>query len=234
MAVKNPEKVKQGKTNRKKGGDFELKVRHDLESKGWTVSKWQNNVELEEVCWCGSEGKNICPRCGNIFCDSHGEWTGSDLGDENLCNECYHNNEPDEKKFVGKLIPAKRKYNPFTKRPMAEGTGFPDFICYTRLDQFDGNLNHVLRKIGNYEKENHWEVIGVEVKSNGYLDKEEREKCKWLLENKIFSKILIAEKLEPQIWDNKVLEQFGIDTTKKRVPKFIINYKEFVPTEGFK
>ena len=39
-----------------------------------------------------------------------------------------------------------------------------------------------------------YEVIGVECKSNGYLTPEEREKCKWLLENKIFSKILIAKK----------------------------------------
>jgi len=39
-----------------------------------------------------------------------------------------------------------------------------------------------------------YEIIGVECKSNGYLTPEEREKCKWLLENKIFSKILIARK----------------------------------------
>ena len=39
-----------------------------------------------------------------------------------------------------------------------------------------------------------YEVIGVESKSNGYLTKEEKEKVKWLLKNKIFSKILIAKK----------------------------------------
>ena len=74
----------------------------------------------------------------------------------------------------GKLIPAKRKYNPFFK-VLGIGTGFPDFICFKK----EGKL---------------YEVIGVEVKANGWLDKKEKEKCKWLLENKVFSKILIAKK----------------------------------------
>ncbi len=81
----------------------------------------------------------------------------------------------------GKLIPAKRKYNPF-KRAYSIGTGFPDFIAYKMNNWFEG------------EPRIEYEVIGVEAKSNGYLDKQEREKCKWLLENKIFSKILIAKK----------------------------------------
>ena len=38
---------KQGKKNRKKGGDFEREVRADMESKGYIVSKWSNNVECE-------------------------------------------------------------------------------------------------------------------------------------------------------------------------------------------
>ncbi len=74
----------------------------------------------------------------------------------------------------GRIIPARRKYNPFLKA-LSIGTGFPDFIAFRR-------------------KEDDYEVIGVEVKANGWLDKEEKEKCKWLLENKIFSKILIAKK----------------------------------------
>jgi len=39
----------QGKKNRAAGGRFELKVRAELEKQGWIVSKWQNNVEFEEV-----------------------------------------------------------------------------------------------------------------------------------------------------------------------------------------
>ena len=37
-------------------------------------------------------------------------------------------------------------------------------------------------------------IYGVEVKSNGYLNKEEKEKCDWYLENKIFLNIMIAKK----------------------------------------
>lgn len=73
-----------------------------------------------------------------------------------------------------KLIKAKRKFNPFSKI-LGIGTGFPDLICFKR----DGNL---------------YEIMGVEVKANGWLDKSEKEKCKWILDNQIFSKILIAKK----------------------------------------
>ena len=74
---------------------------------------------------------------------------------------------------IGKVVPAKRKYNPF-KKVMVIGTGFPDFICIK-------NTKGV------------FEVIGVEVKKKGYLDKVEKGMCYWLLENKVFSKILIAK-----------------------------------------
>ena len=57
----------------------------------------------------------------------------------------------------GKIVPAKRKYNPFLKA-LSIGTGFPDFICFRHRE-------------GNYD------VIGLEVKGNGYLDKTERGMC---------------------------------------------------------
>ena len=76
-----------------------------------------------------------------------------------------------------KLIPAKRKFNPFLK-VLGMGTGFPDFVCFKKVSS------------GNYD------VIAVEVKANGYLDSIERGMCQWMLENKIFSKILIAKKAE--------------------------------------
>ena len=37
---------KQGKKNRRKGSNFELQVRHYLESQGWIVCKWANQVEF--------------------------------------------------------------------------------------------------------------------------------------------------------------------------------------------
>lgn len=73
-----------------------------------------------------------------------------------------------------KLVKSRRKYNPFSK-VLSIGTGFPDFIGF-RL-----------------AKEN-YEVIGVEVKVNGWLDRSEKEKCWWYLEKKIFSKILVAKR----------------------------------------
>jgi len=119
--MKNPDKVIQGKKNRKKGAEFERKVRADLQAKGWIVSKWQNNV------------------------------------------------------FENKLIPAKMG------RFRTNQGGFPDFIVFRECPDID-NWNR------------YYEVIGVECKVGKYLDKEEKDKCKWLLDNKIFNKIHIAFK----------------------------------------
>lgn len=137
-----------GKKARAAGARFELKVRKDLESKGWIVSKWMNNVELKIY------NKTTFEKWG------HAEY--------------------------GKLIPSKHKFRG-PGIPMAIGTGFPDFIAF-KNDGYIGKEPHE-DMIGF-----HYSVIGVEVKSNGYLDKAEKEKCKWLLDNNIFSKILIASK----------------------------------------
>ena len=119
---------KQGKRNRKKGGDFEREVRAELESKGYIVSKWSNNVEC--------------------------------IVEDNV-------NLPGKKIYkCAKLIPAKHKFNPFNK-VMSMGTGFPDFIAY--------------KKVGKG-----FMILGVEAKSNGYLDQEEKSKCRWLRSNNIW------------------------------------------------
>jgi tRNA G46 methylase TrmB len=119
------ENIEQGKKARKRGGDFELKVRRDLESKGWIVSKWQNNIDLEKK----------------------------------------------------EITPAKRVFNPFRK-VMAIGTGFPDFIAFQSVGETTYN------------------VIGVECKINGILSKEEKEKCAFMLNQKIFNNIWISKKIE--------------------------------------
>jgi len=90
-----------------------------------------------------------------------------------------------DKSNILRLMPAKRKYNPFLKA-LGVGTGFPDFIAFKKVEKFidaDG-----------IEQDAGYEIRGVEVKSNGYLDKIEKDMCHWLLDNKIFSKILIAKK----------------------------------------
>ena len=94
-----------------------------------------------------------------------------DLEEKKFVVDKWTNNIDLEKK---KIVPAKRKYNPF-KKAMVIGTGFPDFICI---------------KLSKSSKK---EIIGVEVKRKGYLKPEERKKAKWYLDNNIFSKILIAK-----------------------------------------
>ena len=64
--------VKQGKRNRRMGADFERRTRADLEKKGWIVSRWQNNVEFEQIEYpvdsnCGwTEGKCIPAKQGRF------------------------------------------------------------------------------------------------------------------------------------------------------------------------
>jgi len=45
---KKKTEIKKGRKARASGSQFELKVRRDLEKKGRTVDKWNNNVDLEE------------------------------------------------------------------------------------------------------------------------------------------------------------------------------------------
>jgi len=97
-----------------------------------------------------------------------------DLEDKGRIVDKWNNNvDLDE----GKLIIAKRKFNPFSK-VMTIGVGFPDFV----------SIKHVHREM--------YSVIGVEVKMNGILSKVEKEKCVWYLKNKVFSQIWIAKKGE--------------------------------------
>ncbi len=73
-----------------------------------------------------------------------------------------------------KLVKVKNKFLGPGK-PIMLGAGFPDFIAFRT-------------------KGKSYEIIGVEARTIGSLSKEEREKCEWYLNNKIFSKILIAKK----------------------------------------
>ena len=118
--MKDPKKVADGKRSKVQGAAFELRVRKDLEEKGWIVDRWSNNVK------------------------------------------------------DNKLVPAKVTWRRTPKGmfPMGLNSGFPDFTAF-RYDT---------------------KIIGVECKMTGKLDKEEKEKCQWLLDNNIFSKILIASK----------------------------------------
>jgi hypothetical protein len=152
--MKDPNKVKRGKASRAAGNRFELKVRHDLESKGWIVCKWQNNVEFEEV----------------------------------EMNEIIGTS--------GKLIPAKHKFNFFSKA-MTMGTGFPDFVCFkyrdiiTDIIKSNGFGNSYIPSICK----NCFEVQLVESKMAGVLDKTEKEKINWIKDN-LRIPVIVAKKGE--------------------------------------
>lgn len=165
MAVKDPKKVKSGKKSKAQGAEFERRVRKDLEEKGWIVDKWTNNVEFDE------DVKGIKEKGQKDF--------------------------PEISKGIqeGKLIKAKPKFvfNPGLRRrmPMGMGSGFPDFIAYKfNYVSNDSPINPLDWSEFDYG----FVIIGIESKMNGKLDAEEKEKCRWLLRNKIFSKILIASK----------------------------------------
>ena len=129
---------KQGKKNRAAGKKFEFEVKEDLESKGWILCKWANQIEFD------SEGN-------------------------------------------GKIVGAKPKWNPFKKSIMYSGVGFPDYLAFKRrLDKT--------------------QIILVEAKKNGYLDKEERLKCDWLVKNDIVDEVMVAKKGKAKI-EYKIIEK---------------------------
>lgn len=166
--MKDPKKVARGKKSRASGGNFELRTRKDLEMREWIVSKWPNNVEFES------------------FSDSY-------EGDVNLTLTGT----------IGKIIPAKNKFLGIGI-PMSIGTGFPDFIAFRQITTAPQGKSIIINhkcdycekdaQVVEFKMSTIYEVIGVESKMNGNLDKQEIEKCRWYLENRVFDKILISEK----------------------------------------
>ncbi len=120
-----------------------------------------------------------------------------DLESKGMVVDKWSNNIDLEKK---EIIIAKRKYNPFKKMMMAIGTGFPDFIA----------IKHVHDGL--------YRIIGVEVKTNGTLSKEEKEKCALYLQKEVFSKIWIAKAVKKgnktEIEYDDFLEKYGKNYNK--------------------
>ena len=85
----------------------------------------------------------------------------SDLEKEGWVVDKWTNNVDLEE---GKLVKARPKFvfNPKLMRriPIGMSLGFPDFIAFR-------------------PKGKNYEIVGVEVKTGGSLDKEEKEKCRW-------------------------------------------------------
>lgn len=131
--------------------------------------------DLEEDGWIVDKFTNNVDMTTNLNPDRNGT---TDMGDGVYASTLAY--YPPK---YGKLIPAKRKYAGFG-RPMVIGTGFPDFVTFRNISYGDEG-----DKVSSL-----YEVVGVECKCNGNLDRIEKEKCRWLLKKNIFSKILIAEK----------------------------------------
>ena len=185
--MKDLKKVTQGKKNRASGATFELRVRKDMTEKGWVVDKFGLNVEFENIEVMKVNGEKAM----------------------------------DLKK--GKLIQAKNKWAGFN-RPMMMGAGFPDFVCFRRIKMIDdAEVKEIsLMSDGSFDpafiiKKSHYgdyQVIGVECKVNGILTKLEKQKCKWLLDNNVFSKILIASKTKVKNRVVIVYKEFDTNTYK--------------------
>jgi hypothetical protein len=47
VVLKKKSKINEGRRAKISGGNFEARVRRDLEEKGWIVDKWSNNVDLD-------------------------------------------------------------------------------------------------------------------------------------------------------------------------------------------
>jgi hypothetical protein len=123
-----------------------------------------------------------------------------DLEDKGRIVDKWTNNVEFEKGSDGEIISStgkiiiSRKYNPF-KKMLIVGTGFPDFI----------SIKHVHSGL--------YSVIGVEVKVNGILSKEEKEKCAFYLQKGIFSKIWVAKPVKNgkkiEVAYDDFLEKYG-------------------------
>ena len=92
----------------------------------------------------------------------------------------------------GKIIIAKSKYNPFLKRVINEGSGWPDHLAI-RHDKEHPEL---------------FNVIGVESKRAKYLDNSEKRMATFYLDNKIFTKIYIAYPIKQGRHTQIVYQQF--------------------------
>jgi len=103
--------VKRGKKNKASGAAFELRVRSDLEEKGWIVDKWSNNVEFEKNE--ATHNPELSKSKGIVRKEFDGvQWI--------------------KKMTYGKLVQAKPKYLFINggMRMVGNNSGFPDFITF--------------------------------------------------------------------------------------------------------
>ena len=168
-----------GKKSRAAGNRFQLKVREDLQKRGWFVDKWTNTVVNGKLASCKPK---FNPFTRSVTMMSGGfpdfiafrllNWDCKKCGAKSLYADY---SEPD----LSILPPA---------RIITKKTRLDDSVIVPKCPKcFSDRLKDNF--IG-------YDIIGVESKMNGILDKKEKEMCKWYLNNKTFGKILIAKKGE--------------------------------------
>lgn len=85
-------------------------------------------------------------------------------------------------------------------KPVMLGAGFPDLLAFRRQHLGGGKYDFC------------YDVIGVEVKTKGKLSKLEKQKCKFMLTQKIFNRILVASKTK--VGRKIVIHYEELDITK--------------------
>jgi hypothetical protein len=72
------------------------------------------------------------------------------------------------------LVTAKAQFNPFFGRIVGEGSGFPDFICFKKVET---------EKVPGLIRGDTYHIKLVESKTNNSLDKKEKEMVNWIKTN---------------------------------------------------
>jgi hypothetical protein len=158
----------QGKKNRAAGRRFEIKVREDLEKMGWIVDKWTNTVDYNKWKLVKVKNRFLGPGKPQMLGAGFPDFIAFKIDKEN-----------------SKELPLVRG---FCEKCKKESFGYDIAKGFIACNSCNEKLTSIPL--------NQSKIIGVEVKSQGHLDKIERDMCHWLLNNKIFSKILIAKKGE--------------------------------------
>jgi len=157
--------------------ELKSKVREEILGKIEKASSDEYETEWDNAGRIGTQKKKSKIKKGKKSKSSGNQFEAKvrhDLEEKGLIVDKWTNNLDLESQ---KIIPAKRKFNPFSK-VMTIGTGFPDFIAFQLM------------------KDDFYRIIGVEVKSNGNLSRIEKEKCAIYLKNRVFAEILIAKKVK--------------------------------------
>jgi len=146
---------KQGKANREAGKRFELKVREDLEKKGWTIFRNSNDVKWtsEPIINTYGQGEERSRAIGSIKKHYHSGLKKTFISTQS----------------IGKFKQTTGHWNLFTKSIMVSQSGFPDFVCVRMMPAHEILIT--------------WEVQFVECKVNDYLSAEEKVKVEWIKQN---------------------------------------------------